>query len=182
MAVTPGQQQRYFRNIQEHLHEIGELVGFPVDLFTAPTENWLKLTPVKVPQDVDFYNTGRGYILIAAKEPKQPALATFPYGDRVLLQRWQMVMLPGCCALCISTAVTALQYHGKGVNNFANKIRQEIAKIAGYTAMVCTDVDTNERERKTLAKNKWADVYKVKNRRTLHNVILSVKELEHDGD
>jgi len=91
---------------------------------------------------------------------------------------WRMVEFPGCCAFCISTGVYVnTAFRKRGVNRIANELRQWIAREFGYTALICTDVETNIPERKTLQANGWKDVLRVTNRRTQRVVNLSVKEL-----
>lgn len=68
-------------------------------------------------------------------------------------------------------------YPEKVLNILANQLRQDIARSEGYTALMCTDVESNEPERRTLAHNGWHDIYGVVNKRTQNRVLLSLKEL-----
>jgi hypothetical protein len=92
---------------------------------------------------------------------------------------WAMHQFPGCCAFCISSGVyVSGLYRNKGVNKIANRLRQALAKADGYTALICTDVDDNEPERRTLAANNWQDIFTTVNRRTGNRVNISIKMLE----
>lgn len=173
MSATIAQRKLYFQNIQGLLDRISEIVGFKVDLFTAPNSSW-SMYAAKNAEEINIwdhasYMKDRKFIIAGVEQPNQHIIQTF-----------NIVQFPGCCALCISTGViTWSSYQGKGVNTLGNQIRQEIAKLSGYTTMVCTDVEKNERQRKTLKRNGWQDVYGIKNRRTANRVIMSIKELEH---
>lgn len=91
---------------------------------------------------------------------------------------WCLVPFPGCCAFCISTQVwVSPTFRKRGINTLSNKFRQEIASDAGYTGLICTDVITNEAERKTLKKTGWIDIYGTTNRRTNNEVAISLVEL-----
>lgn len=94
------------------------------------------------------------------------------------ITRFSLVEFPGCCAIMVSTgAKVAPHYRRKGINKLMIKLRQEIALNAGYTALICTDVDSNIAERKTLAKESFKDIYSIKNKRTSNLVHVSIKEL-----
>lgn len=89
-----------------------------------------------------------------------------------------LYQFPSCCAFCVSTAASVVERHRrKGVNTLLNQLRQEIARLHGYTAIICTDVAGNIGERRTLAKEGWSDLYSVVNKRTKNQVIISIKEL-----
>lgn len=104
-----------------------------------------------------------------------------PSKDSWLVTRFNLVPFPGCCAFMISTGVYVTSpFQRKGVNTLTNKLRQAIAKHYDYTTLICTDVITNEPERRTLAKEGWHDIYQVRNKRTGNQVAVSIKELGED--
>lgn len=165
---TKEHQDLYFGNIQKYLAEIGEKVGLQVGLYIRPS-----LIECTNPQSLNFWDYSQIH-----KDQHYGIL------DRALPTRvistFNVVPFPGCCALCISTGARVYEpYRDRGVNILANKIRQEIAKIAGYTAMVCTDIKNNTPTRKMLERNGWQDVYEVTNRRTGRLLAMSVKSLKH---
>lgn len=85
---------------------------------------------------------------------------------------------PFCCAYAISGSVTMYSpYRGRGLNKIGLALRMAIAKAAGYTSLVCTDTEKNERERRTLARLGFKDIHSVINRRTNNKVMLSVRDL-----
>ena len=91
---------------------------------------------------------------------------------------FRLRQLPGCCAFCLSTgAHVDHQFQRKGVNKIAMRLREHIAEWAGYSAIICTDIESNHAQRKSLAANGWQDIFSVVNKRTGNNVIVSVKKL-----
>lgn len=168
-------QNRCWLKIRGYLDEIAQIVGSPVDLYDYNRQTGAE-KHIAAPIGVDVWENSH-----ALKDTIFVVKATHKNGTKSNVTWFRVVLFPGCCALCISTAAQVFDpYRHKGINNIANKIRQEIGKISGYTTMICTDVEDNTAERKTLARNGWADVYKVRNRRTNNMVIVSVKELNHD--
>ena len=86
---------------------------------------------------------------------------------------------PSYCALCASTqAFVEPVFRRKGINKLSNEFRQKIAAKEGYAALVCTDVLTNEAERRTLMNQGFVDLFQVHNHRTGNDVVMSVKRLE----
>lgn len=165
--------EQCFQNIQNYLVEIEKIVGFPVHLAVAPKgEGFADAVTATMPAHVNFW------IHPSGKSDLQYMIMGMSLGQSV--HYFRMAQFPGCCALCISTnALTYSPYARKGINTIANKIRQEIAKISGYTTIICTDIQSNEAERRTLKTNGWGDLYQIKNRRTNNTVILSAKELDY---
>lgn len=165
------------RKIDVYLQNIADRVGEPVGLFVFQAEsgigNAVRVTDPNGHLNI-YDHSGAlhtsSYIIRTLKDPKKNITC------------FRLVLFPGCCALCISTGVTVWDpFKRLGINTIGNKIRQEIAKIAGFTGIVCTDIEANTGERKTLINNKWTDAFKIKNRRTRNHVILSVKELDHSA-
>lgn len=167
--------------LQPYLDQIAKLVGEPVELSRVTTARG-RYEPI----------TQVGQFKVCDDEPRYPysffGVRTQQaysrddgYGVKLvqkLVTRWKLVPFPGCCAFCISTEVNVLPpYHRKGVNTVAIQLRQQLARLTGFTGIVCTDIDSNEPERRTLAKAGWKDVYNLTNRRTTNGVNLSVKHL-----
>ena len=99
-------------------------------------------------------------------------------GTDDLLTTFGLFQFPNCCALCVSTqAYVSPKFRRLGINKLSNAFRQEIAASEGYAALVCTDILTNEAERRTLVSQGWNDIFQVHNKRTGNDVILSVKRL-----
>lgn len=123
--------------------------------------------------------TGLGSVLIGADVDHLLIRVVRKHPDHVqVITAFQLVKFPGCCAFIISTGTYVMkEFQGKGVNNLTNLLRQEIARYHNFTSIICTDVDDNVPERKTLARNGWKDIYQVTNKRTGHKVNITVKEL-----
>lgn len=95
-----------------------------------------------------------------------------------IIASFTLVQLNGCCGICVSTgALVDTNFQGKGLGTLLNNFRQEIAKCQGYTVLLCTDQDKNERQRAILKKNGWKDVYKFTNKRTGNLLNITIKEL-----
>jgi hypothetical protein len=92
---------------------------------------------------------------------------------------WGLYEFPSCCAFCVSTgAFVEPISRRKGINTLSNRFRQDLAKEAGYSALICTDILTNVGERRTLEVNEFKDIYQIRNARTGNEVVISVKELK----
>lgn len=86
--------------------------------------------------------------------------------------------LHGCCGVCVSYhANVTEEFRRAGINKVANRLRQEMARQAGFTVLLCTDVESNEPQRKTLEREGWQKIFQFTNRRTDNKVNISVKHL-----
>ncbi len=95
-----------------------------------------------------------------------------------LIAWFQLSPMPGCCGYVISHySVVNLEYRGKGLGTLLNKFRIELCKQLGYTAILCTDLKTNEAQRKILHKNGWKDIHEILNKRTGNRVCLTVHNI-----
>ena len=86
--------------------------------------------------------------------------------------------MPGCCGICISTGCWI--HHNsrnKGIGTLLNKLRIDLARGLGYGILMCTDVTSNQHQRRILSKNGWKDIYTFVNPRTNHEVAISVIDL-----
>lgn len=83
-----------------------------------------------------------------------------------------------CCGICVSTrAYVHPDFRNVGLNTILNSLRIDIARFLGYSLLLCTDVTSNEAQRKVLARNGWRDIYRFLNRRTGNLVAISVINL-----
>lgn len=86
--------------------------------------------------------------------------------------------LPGCCGVAVSSGVhVSYLCRNRGINTILNKFRIELAKHMGYSVLMCSDIDSNEPSKRTLARNGWKDIYHFKNRRTNNTVNISIVSL-----
>lgn len=113
-----------------------------------------------------FVKEGEGLnVLINNKEGKHVA-------------QFRMIQFPGCCGICVSYHSRVYEnYRNKGLGNALHNFRLKLARDLGYTLMICTDVATNEFQKKLLSKNGWKDVYSFNNKRTRNNVDISIVNL-----
>lgn len=105
----------------------------------------------------------------------------FCLGDyRVLHQNnvissWKLYELPHCCAYMVSCNVCVNEpFSNKGIGTQLNTYRQEVGRALGYSAILCTDLEMNTKQRKILKKNGWKDLHKIVNKRTNNTIFLSV--------
>jgi hypothetical protein len=90
------------------------------------------------------------------------------------ISTFKLYRMPHCCGIIVScNAFVAEQYRHRRVGTVLNNLRQDIARMLGYTIMLCTDIAQNEHQRRLLKTNGWKDVLDFKNRRTGNTVILS---------
>jgi hypothetical protein len=97
---------------------------------------------------------------------------------REYLAMWTLCQMPGCCGACVSTgAFVARDVRNRGLGTFFNKVRQRLAREAGYGIMICTDIESNEPQQKVLDRTGWESVYKWINPRTKNALEMRVVHL-----
>lgn len=92
---------------------------------------------------------------------------------------FKMTQLPGCCGFVISyEAYVYSSGHRKlGVNTIAYALRKEIAKYAGYTAMISTSVPKYFQSHRAPEKNNAKTVWEIVNKRTSNQVVMQIVNL-----
>ena len=91
------------------------------------------------------------------------------------LASWQLVQLPGCCGIVVSTDATIQpDFRRKGWGYIFNQVRQEQAKLMGYGQLLCTVQATNEAEIKILKKNNWHEISGIVNPKTNNKILTYV--------
>jgi hypothetical protein len=153
--------------VQEFLDRIGKLVYAKVHLYRQLSDGSLMRVN---DSNLEYIKPDIGYGSVL-----QPYL--IKRGDTTITS-FCLYEFPSCCAFCVSTQVEVTPPHRRlGINKIGNQLRQWIAKEMRYSALICTDVDANIAERKTLIGNGFQDVFKIKNQRTGNIVNISVKPL-----
>lgn len=95
-----------------------------------------------------------------------------------LVARFEMIPMINCCGIVVSTrAYVAPAFEGKGLGTLLNSLRIDMARAEGYGVILCTDVTSNEKQRKILAKNGWRDIHRFVNPRTKNLIAISVVNL-----
>jgi hypothetical protein len=95
-----------------------------------------------------------------------------------VIASFELYPMINCCGICVSTkAMVAFAWQHKGIGTLLNSFRVDLARHLGYGLLLCTDVETNEYQRKVLAKNGWKDLYKFVNPRTRNSVFISAINL-----
>lgn len=88
---------------------------------------------------------------------------------------WKLYQLQHCCAFMVSCSSQVYpEYRGKRIGTILNTLRQDIGRLLGYSAILCTDIEQNVAQRKLLATNGWKDIHSIVNKRTKNRVYLSV--------
>ena len=92
-----------------------------------------------------------------------------------IISTWKLYQLPHCCAYIVSCSVNVREdYRSKRIGTILNQLRQDIGRLLGYSAIICTDIEQNTNQRKLLKTNGWKDVHNIINKRTNNRVYLSV--------
>jgi hypothetical protein len=105
-------------------------------------------------------------------------LKVIDQGHARSLTNFYLEQLPGCCGIVVSNGVNIYpEYRRKGLGATLNALRISIAKVQGYGMMLCTDVDTNEAQKKILSKNGWKKVDEFINPKTQNRVNIHTIEL-----
>ena len=95
-----------------------------------------------------------------------------------VVAQWTLVQLTGCCGVCVSTAAwVSHNYREKGLGKILNNLRIDLAKIFGYSLLLCTDITSNKPQTKILKANSWKELYRFVNKNTSNTVALHVIDL-----
>lgn len=84
--------------------------------------------------------------------------------------------LAGCPDVAISHGLFILDGAG-GFGVAASRIRENQIRAKGYSAVLCTVHEENEKEKAILSKNGWSCLCTFFNKRTKHNVQIWIKSL-----
>jgi hypothetical protein len=96
----------------------------------------------------------------------------------LIISTFEIYQLPHCCAFMVSCAATVFEgFRNKRIGTVLNQLRQDMGRLLGYSAILCTDIEKNENQRKLLATNGWKDIHNLINKRTQNRVYLSVINL-----
>jgi len=99
------------------------------------------------------------------------------FGDQQVAS-FELYPMVGCCGICVSTKATVDKaYRNRGIGALLNGLRIDIARYLGYGLLLCTDVESNEYQRKILKRNGWMDLHKVVNPRTKNTIFISAINL-----
>jgi hypothetical protein len=136
--------------------------GYPENLTPA----WQTIGEIVVPGDPE--------------NDKPPVYRDFLLGayrltmDGITIASWKLYQMPHCCGIVVSCNATVDKvYQNRGIGTVLNQLRQDIGRSLGFSLMMCTDIDSNQYQRKLLKTNGWRDLYDFVNRRTKNRVIIS---------
>lgn len=126
------------------------------------------------------YKTQQCSVDIVLKERvmERRALGINPVSVIQTLAHFELIAMPGCCGIVISTNCWTLHRIQRfGIGQFLHQLRIKIAKEWGYSILMCTDVDSNTIQKHILEKNSWKQIQQFKNTRTNHVVNIHTLEL-----
>lgn len=162
VELEPTTLEGYLARATRQLTELlGEKVTVTITPNSPANGKWAE--PTTIP--------GSGYItdaqFLAVRASTQRSIAYF-----------RLNQLHGCCGVLVSNGASVVEsFQNKGVGTVLAKLRIDLAKHFGYTTLLCTDIMTNEPQRKILAKLGWKDVHDFKNSRTNNQVAISILDL-----
>ena len=164
-----------FAIVDKYLEDLSKCVGEArryLRLYRQGDKGPIEITPQQAEQG--YLKPDEGY---GTKLNMYYVLDINPHRTQMITS-WALYQFPSCCAFCVSTqAFVNEKLRSKGINTLSNTFRQELAKDAGYTALICTDIATNYGERITLQRCGFQDIFSVVNKRTKNEVYISVKVL-----
>lgn len=137
------------------------------------------------PQDIKFYESSSNEEIGTFDYDKDEVTQDWKLGSYKVIQQieekqvtistWNLYQLQHCCAFMVSCNVKVdVNYRNKRVGTVLNQLRQDIGRLLGYSAILCTDIEQNTNQRKLLKTNGWKDIHSIVNKRTNNRVYLSV--------
>lgn len=180
-------ENKYLDNIlDKYKTVIGILLGFEpskIEFITYVKDacDWVPLGGLYYPTDKD-YQERNGFCLtevwVIHNPEGKPAKEVVGMNGDYFISKFKLYEMPHCCGIMVSCqAYINTIYRNKKVGTALNLMRQDLGRMLDYTVMLCTDIESNEHQRKLLAKQGFQDIYKFSNKRTNNDVFVSVKLL-----
>ena len=168
--LTQGKILEYLKPITDRLEEIAKLAEVPnVTLIYSALDKRIELANSNgtfIDYNL-FMHTYNKYACFSIVNPTVQTIASFVLAG-----------FPGSCAIVVSTnSKVYYPYNDKGIGDLCNKIRQDLARAGGYTALFCTDVVTAVKNKHILEKNDFKTLYSLTNKRTDNKINMYYKEL-----
>jgi hypothetical protein len=106
-------------------------------------------------------------------------IAKRPYKGYETIFQFKLIEMPGCCAYLISTSTfVGRNYTGKGVAQFLQELKYEMAKDASYPYLFATTRKNNDAENHILEKFGWKNIDEVVNTRTRNTILTWRREIK----
>lgn len=100
--------------------------------------------------------------------------------DRELITKFKLTAMVGCNGIVISSSVSINSKHrGKGYGSLFCELRERIANLLGYSMITCTVVESNEPQKRIMAKRGWEILHKFQNRKTGNVILLYGKNISN---
>lgn len=141
----------------------------------------------------DFPEAIRAQLVSAISKVQEPSsynaenYSVWPMSCQVIIRslkpgglvKFALVEMPGCCMYLISTD-TYIDgcYRRKGLSYVLQEVKENLARVWGYTKLFCTVTMDNKAELKVLKKSGWEQVDEGINLRTSNEVGMFVKEIK----
>lgn len=93
-------------------------------------------------------------------------------GHGGIIAQCKLNQLPGCCGVLVSNGAHVNTLRGRGIGTAMARLRLDIAKMFGYTTLLCTDVTDNLPQRRILERLGYSNLFEFKNRRTNNHVAI----------
>ena len=98
--------------------------------------------------------------------------------DNSVVSKFILQQLSGCNGIVISRKVLISDnYKGRGYGSIFCKLREDMARYFGYSAIMCTVVSGNEKQEKIMLKNAWYNIGNFYNKKTTNKVNIYFKKL-----
>lgn len=93
---------------------------------------------------------------------------------------FRLAPMPGNCGMVVSTQTYINQAErGKHLSYLMHVIKERVARLLGYTTMICTVVEGNEPQFKGMVRYRWELLlgHKFKNKRTNNVCVIGLKTI-----
>lgn len=135
-------------------------------------------------EEVSAYIVGEPYVGATFHTTIKRSLITkrqLTYEYDQALARFSLSDFPGCCSYLVShDTLVNYDFRNRGIAQLLQPIKENIARMAGYTFLVCTTITSNEAQNHILQKFGWEKVYENINRRTGNSVIQWMKKISYE--
>lgn len=157
-----GDPEKYNKRIKDFLKTLDvDTEADNFNLISEPTEDW-----------------GGISIHCYTEEPyAREQYKDLTYSETIFM--FKLIEMSGCCAFLISTGTfVGRNYQGKGIAQFLQELKYEMAKDSKYPYLFATTVEKNDAENHILQKFGWINIDKVKNTRTGNKILMWRKEIK----
>ena len=118
-------------------------------------------------------------VIFTTEDGKKLTVHVSATNAAVYVVRFSLSELPGCCGYLVSHNLrVAAEYHNRGIGKLFQEIKFEIARIFGYSYLMCTTTQHNTVENHILTQYGWKQTHSGKNARTGNQLYMWVKSID----